>query len=86
MHERDVGAGRAQSERHPQRVEHERGAHVAGELPADDHAAVDVDREREVQDAFPAAQAREVADPEPVGRRGAEVALDEIRGPLRVGV
>jgi len=38
VHERDVGAIPALAERHPQRVEHERGAHVAGELPADDAA------------------------------------------------
>jgi hypothetical protein len=38
-------------QRHPQRVENERGAHVRGELPADDPAAVGVDDERE-DDAF----------------------------------
>ena len=38
MDQLDVGAGVATRERHPQRVEHEIGAHVAGELPADDPA------------------------------------------------
>ena len=46
MHELDVGAGAALVERHPQRVEDEVGAHVAGELPADDAAAERVDHER----------------------------------------
>ena len=76
----------AVGERHPQRVDDERVAHVRGELPADHAPAVDVDDEREVQDAVPAAQPREVADPQPIGRLGAEVALDEIRRPGRVGV
>jgi hypothetical protein len=35
MHEPHVGAGSALMQRHAQRVEHERGAHVVGELPAD---------------------------------------------------
>ena len=69
MHERDVGAGPALGERHPQRVEDERGAHVVRELPADDAAAVDVDDEREEHDALPAAQVAEVRDPQPVRRR-----------------
>jgi hypothetical protein len=38
--ELDVGAGAAPPERHPQRVEHERGAHVGGELPAHHLGAV----------------------------------------------
>src|SRR5919109_2294890 len=34
--ELDVGAWAALPERHPQRVERERGGHMGGELPADD--------------------------------------------------
>ena len=33
VHERDVGAGLALVKRHPQRIENQGGAHVAGELP-----------------------------------------------------
>jgi hypothetical protein len=51
----EVGAGPAQVECHPQRVEDEIGAHVVGELPADDHPAVDVDHEREEDRSLPAA-------------------------------
>jgi hypothetical protein len=56
----DVGAALASRERHPQRVEDERGAHVRRELPADDAAAVDVDHEREEHQPVPAAQVGEV--------------------------
>jgi hypothetical protein len=58
-----VGAWLAEPERHPQRVEHERGAHVGRQLPADDHPREHVDHEREVQDALPAADMREIAHP-----------------------
>ena len=85
-HEDDVSAGPASGESHPQRVDDERVAHVRGELPADHAPAVDVDDEREVQDAVPAAQPREIADPEPIGRLGAEVAPDEISRPGRIWV
>ncbi len=68
---RPLGVG----ERHPQRVEDEVGAHVRGELPADDLAAVDVDDEAKNTSAFPAAQVGEVRDPELVAAGGAEVAL-----------
>jgi hypothetical protein len=33
----EVGAGFAEPERHPQRVEHQVGADVTGQLPANDH-------------------------------------------------
>ena len=54
MNQLDVGAAPALVERHRQRVEDQRGAHVRGELPADDPAAVCVEDEREEHDAFPA--------------------------------
>ncbi len=62
MHERDVGALNTLGECHPQRVEDAVGAHVGGELPADDRAAEGVEHEREEDDAFPAAQVGEVRD------------------------
>ena len=64
MHKLDIGARAAEVERHPQCVKDEGGAHVAGELPADDHPAVDVDHEREEDAALPAAQVGEVRTPE----------------------
>jgi hypothetical protein len=52
----DVGAGAAPVKRHSQRVEDEVGAHVRGELPADDHPAVGVEHEGEEDQALPATQ------------------------------
>ena len=69
MDQLDVRARAAQVERHPQRVEDEVGAHVVGELPADDLAAVDVDHEREEDDALPAAQVGEIDAPKLVRAR-----------------
>ena len=66
VNELDVGAWLASRQRHPQRVEHEIGAHVARELPADDPPAVDVDYEAEEHQALPAAQVAEVGHPESV--------------------
>src|SRR3954447_15924311 len=83
----DVGAGAARGQRHPQRVEDEVGAHVAGELPADDHPAVGVEHEREEDEPVPAAQVGQVGDPELVRTPRAEVSLDEV-GPasgLQIG-
>jgi hypothetical protein len=82
MHERDGGTRRALAERHPQRVEHERGAHVRRQLPTDDAAAAGVDDEREEHQALPAAQVGQVGDPQPIGRLDGEMALDQIGPPM----
>lgn len=66
-HELEVGAMLALAEGHAQGVEDEVGAHVGGQLPADDLAGEGVEDEGEVADALPGAQVGEVADPEPVG-------------------
>jgi len=47
VHELGVAQVPAGAERHLQRVDDEPCAHVAGELPADDHAAEDIEHERE---------------------------------------
>jgi len=52
----EVGARLTGAERHSERVEDEVGAHVAGELPADHPAAVNIDDEREEHHSLPAAQ------------------------------
>jgi hypothetical protein len=59
---------------------------VRGALPADDAAAVDVDHEREEQQAFPAAQIREIRHVDPIQAGGGEIALDQIGPPRRVGI
>jgi hypothetical protein len=79
MNQRDVGAGVADRERHPQRVQHEVGAHVAGELPAHDLAAVSVDHEAEEHDALMAAQVREVRQPQPIRAGRREITVHQIR-------
>jgi hypothetical protein len=62
----------------------ELGAHVPGELPADDPARVDVQHEAEEHNTLPAADVREVRDPCAVRSERAEVAVDEIRRRHRV--
>lgn len=59
---------------------------MAGELPAHDAAGVDVQDEAEEHDALPAAQIREVRDPQPVGSGGGEVAVHEVWRPQRRGI
>lgn len=51
--------------------------HVGGELPADDHPAPDVDHEGQIAPALPGSDEGEIGDPELVGSRSGEVALDE---------
>ncbi len=60
---------------------------MTGELPANHAAREDIDDEREEHHAFPTADVGEVRHVEPIGRRGGEVALHEIRQPrgVRVG-
>jgi hypothetical protein len=84
--ELDVGPGLAAGQGHAQRVEHEVGAHVCGELPAHDAAAVGVDDEAEEHQALPAAQVGEVRQPQLIGSAGAEVAVDQIGRAHRGGV
>ena len=79
MHELDVGARVASRERHSEGIQDEVGAHVTGELPADDPARVDVEHEAEEHRDHPAAEAREARDPRAVRRRRGEVAAAEAR-------
>src|SRR5205809_499642 len=53
------------------------------QLPADDLAREDVDDEGKEDEPLPAAQVRQVGDPEAVGTGGLEVALDEVGAALR---
>lgn len=66
---------------HLERVEGEVGAQRGGDLPPDDEAAEDVDHESDVDEARMGLHIGEVGHPEPVGRRGAEVPIDEVSGP-----
>jgi hypothetical protein len=72
------GCRSAVRERHLQRVGDELGAHVVGHAPADDPAAVEVLDGDQVQPALPRSEVGDVGDPDPVGRRRGEVAVDEV--------
>ena len=76
-----VSARAAPGERHAQCVEHQRGAHVGGKLPAHHAPAEDVDHEAQEDDALPAAQLGEVRDPELIRPGRSETPFDEIRQP-----
>ena len=78
--------GAAHPDRHPERVEHQLLAHVTGELPADDHPREHVNDERQVARALPAAQVREVGDPQLVRAESLELAVDQIRRLVRLGI
>src|SRR5215207_6192167 len=66
---------------HVQRVDHQRGVHGAGRLPADDAAGEHVHDERDVDDPRPRRAVGEVRHPLLVGSGGGEVPLHQIRPP-----
>jgi hypothetical protein len=78
VHQLDGGAGPTRPQCHPQRVEHERGAHVRGQLPAHDSAAEGVNHEREEHEPLPAAQIAQICHPQLVRRRDIELAPDQV--------
>jgi hypothetical protein len=65
---------------HLERVEGEVRAQRGGDLPPDDEAAEDVDHKGDVDEARVGLHIGEVGHPEPVGRRRAEVPIDEVSG------
>ena len=81
----ESGVGAAAGEGHLERVGNELGAHVIGHRPADDAAAVQVLHGDEIEPALPGTKVGDVRDPDLVGRRGAELALDEIVGDAHAG-
>src|SRR5664280_1462004 len=68
-------------EGHLQGIEGEVGTQVVRRLPADDVARVDVEDERDVDEARPGTHIGQIGDPETVRCAGAEVALDQVIGP-----
>jgi hypothetical protein len=67
-------------------AQHQAGAHVRGELPADDHPAVAVEDEAQVDEVVPGADVGDVGDPFLVRPGRDEVALREVAGPLDRGL
>jgi hypothetical protein len=71
-----VALGPAKRGGHLEGVERQLGAHVGGDLPADDHAGEDVEDEGQVQEAREGAQVGDVGHLVRPG--GREVAVDEV--------
>ena len=69
------GLGAAAMDRHLQRVDDELGAHVLGQLPADDQPGAQVLHGDQVAAALPGLQVGQVRAPQHVGRVGPEAAL-----------
>src|SRR6266540_1382912 len=76
----------AQAVGHLERVEDELGPHVRRELPADDHAAVAVEDEGQVDEAVPGGDVGQVGDPLLVRAGRREVALQEVACPFERGL
>ena len=64
-----------------ERIEDEVGAQRGRDTPADDATRKDVDDERDVDEAAPGRDVREVRDPELIRTGRGESPLDQIRGP-----
>jgi hypothetical protein len=64
---------------HVQRVDHEAGAHVLGQLPADDHAGGQIDHGGQIQPSLAGLEVGDVADQARTRLLGGEVAPDQIR-------
>jgi hypothetical protein len=69
--------------RHLERIDRQVRPQRAGGLPAHDHAGEHVDDERDVHPARVGLDVGEVRDPQDVGCRRTEVAVDQIGGPAK---
>ena len=79
MHEADKGGAPAGVNRLLQRVEHEVRAHGGRHPPAHNASCKHVDDERDVDEAAPGRDIREVGDPELIRTGGHDLAVDEVR-------
>ena len=73
-------------ERHVERFEHEFGAQISLHRPAHDPAAEDVEHHGQIEKARPSRDVGYIGDPQAIGRRGGEVALDQIWGGSGVAI
>ena len=85
MHEPVRGFAAPVVNRLLERVEHEVGRQRRRDAPADDAAGEDVNHERDVDEAPPRCDVREIRHPELVRPRRGEIPIDEIERPLRLG-
>ena len=87
MHEAGQSVAAASVNRLLQRVEHEVRAHGGRHPPAHNASCKHVDDERDVDEAAPGRDIREVGDPELIRTGGHELAVDEVHGAAaRTGV
>jgi len=64
---------------HLEGVEDQAGAHVAGELPADDHPGREINHRGQVEPALAGLEVGDVADEPLTWRGGGEVPVDQVR-------
>ena len=79
-----VALSMAIPERDPQRGEDQVGAFVGGNVPGDDALGEHIDDEGDVAEPGPGTRVGEVGDPNPVGRLGPELALEQVAGAIGV--
>jgi hypothetical protein len=81
-----AGVSASDCDGHPEWVEHQVGFEVVAHRPSDDPTAEHVLHGGDEQEPLPGLDVLELTDPEPVGLRPREVAVDEIgwRRALRV--
>src|SRR5229473_2717307 len=72
------GGGPALPQRQVERLEHQFGAQVGFHRPADDSAAESVEHHRQVKKPGSGRDVSYVGDPQSIGRRGDEVAFDQV--------
>src|SRR5229473_4703463 len=72
------GGGPALPQRQVERLQHQFGAQMGFHRPTDDSAAESVEHYRQVKKPGPGRDVSYVGDPQPIGRRGNEVAFDQV--------
>src|SRR5579863_2902016 len=68
------------------RLQHQFGAQMSCHRPADNSAAESIEYHRQVKKSGPSRDVGDIGDPQAIGRRGAEVAFDQIRRRSRVTI
>src|ERR1700704_3922937 len=68
------------------RLQHQFGAQMSFHRPADNSAAESIEYHRQVKKSGPGRDVRYIGDPQAMGRRGDEVAFDQIRRRSRVTI
>ena len=68
----------------PQRSEDQVGPLVGGGVPGEDALGEDVDDERDLDETGPGPTVGEVGHPSPIRRRGPELPVEQVRGPVGI--